>query len=116
MIIEISVAVIAAAFVLLVVYLIILIRSLRVTLSQIDHLSREINGKTESLTPFFNALNQTGQILEKKAANLKKDYDYCLEEEYDREECEKKNLIVATAAIELMGIGLSAWQKIKKRR
>lgn len=114
--IEISVAVIAVAFVLLVLYLIILIRSLRVTLSQVDHLIHEINGKTESLTPFFNALNQTGQILEKKAANLKKNCDHCLEEECDRDEFEKKSLIAASAAIELMGICLSAWQKIKKRR
>lgn len=99
MVIEISVAVIAAAFVVLVLYLISLIMSLRKTLSQanqtlvearkqlsdiggqaqktMEHanqISFDLKQKSEALNPLFNAVANAGDILDRKSYHLKKDF------------------------------------------
>jgi uncharacterized protein YoxC len=98
MIIEISVAVIAIAFVVLVIYLILLSKAIRVTLHQVNQtlvgvrqelegingqaqkvlehtneISFDLKRKSEALNPLFNALANVGEILEHKTYVLKKE-------------------------------------------
>lgn len=98
MIIEISVAVIAVAFVVLVIYLITMIGALRTTMHQIDQtvievrkqmdemggqakktiehtnlISFDLKRKMESLNSIFNTLSNVGEILESKTNALKKE-------------------------------------------
>lgn len=99
MIVDISVAVIALAFVFLVIYLISMIKAFRITLGQVDQtlvetrkrldevgtqaqkvmehtnqISFDLKHKVEAFGPIFNAVNQAGQILEHKATAFKKDF------------------------------------------
>jgi uncharacterized protein YoxC len=98
MIIEISVAVIALAFVALVVYLILLLNGLRGTLKQVDktiievrmqldemgnqakkaiehtnQVSFDLKRKMEALNSLFNTVSNLGDILEHKTFALKKE-------------------------------------------
>ncbi len=119
MIIEISVAVIAAAFVILVIYLIVLIIGLKKTLKEVNITMSEARhqlNKAEAFNPLFNAISHTGQILEQQAADLKNNF---FENEEEREKKKKtiNNSLMASAAIlELAGLGLSIWQKYNKGR
>jgi uncharacterized protein YoxC len=108
MIIEISVAVIAIAFVILVVYLIMMIKALRVTLGQVNQtlietrkqlgevglqaqkvmehtnqISFDLKHKVEAFTPIFNAVTNAGEILEHKTSALKKEFLSSENEEID---------------------------------
>jgi uncharacterized protein YoxC len=99
MILDISVAVIALAFVALVVYLIVLTKALRVTFSQVNQtlvevrrqlgevggqaqkimehtnqISFDVKQKVEAFNPIFNAVAHAGEILEHKTSALKKEY------------------------------------------
>lgn len=101
MIIEISIAVIAVAFVILVIYLIVLTNALRRTLHQVDHtlvdvrkqldeiggqakkvvehtnqVSFDVKRKMESLDSVFHAIGQVGDILEHKTLAIKKDLSF----------------------------------------
>lgn len=105
MIIEISIAVIALAFVALVIYLIVLICALRTTLGQVNNtlsetrkqlndvgfqaqkaaehanqISYDLKYKAEALNPVFNAISNAGQILEHKSSVIKKEYIAAQEE------------------------------------
>lgn len=102
MIIEISVAIIALAFVALVIYIIAVIKALKTTLGQVnqtlvdvrkhldeigsearkttenvDHLSLDINNKMEALNPVFNAIANIGDYLEQKTKSLKLEAKIC---------------------------------------
>ena len=99
MIIEISVAVVGLAFVALVIYLIMMIKSLRVTLGQVNQtlvearkqlgdvggqaqkilehtnqVSFDIKNKVEAFNPIFNAVSNAGEILEHKTFAIKKEF------------------------------------------
>jgi uncharacterized protein YoxC len=96
MIIEISVAVIALAFVALVIYLISLVRSLQVTLGKVNeilkdghkqldavvteakkvmeqttHIGAGIQKKVDSFDPIFKTVEDLGEIIENRAAHLR---------------------------------------------
>lgn len=139
MIIDVSIAVIALAFVVLVIYLICLMNALRVTLSQVNHtlvdartqlgelgsqtqkVVEATNQMSSDLKPIFNAINQAGQILEHQATALKNDFIDSVSEEHAEEDEKKsgfpeKGLTATAAILELAGIGINLWQKIKKRR
>jgi len=141
MIIDISVAVIAFAFVALVIYLIVMIKSLRVTLGQVNQtlvearkvmeqtnqISVDIKHKVEAFNPIFNAVNQAGKILEHKATALKNDFldseeddlsSLDLEDDHPKKKkrLETKGWMTAAAILEIAGIGMSLWEKLKKRR
>lgn len=98
MIIEISVAVIAIAFVALVIYLITMIKALRITLGQVNQtlvetrrqlgeiggqaqkviehtnqISFDLKHKVEALDPIFKSMANVGEILEHKTFSLKKE-------------------------------------------
>lgn len=117
MIIEISVAVIALAFVALVVYIIIMTNALRITLGQVnqtltevrhhldqigseakkttenvDQLSLDLNKKMELLNPIFNAVSNIGDFLEQKTKTLKLEAEICaLKNEAEVSELEEEN-------------------------
>lgn len=145
MIIEISVAVIAVAFVALVIYLIIMIKALHTTLGQLNQtlvearkqldevggqaqkvmentnqISFDLKQKIVAFNPIFNAIANAGEILEHKSSILKRDFFASLHEENslsnpDPDE-KKKNMVIVAAIFELAGISLRLWQKLKKRR
>lgn len=121
MIIEISVAVIAVAFVVLVVYLVITLMGVRRTLENVDRtlfeFHHEIRGltqttnkvaenilyKAQSLDPIFNSLHEVGTVAEKKAVN------YRLAAASDKNESVEQ-------IVQLAAIGLNLWHKFKKGR
>lgn len=98
MVIELSIALIAIAFIALVIYLIIVLRALRETLSHVDpvirgmrlhleeigdqakkaieqtnQISCDLKQKMESLSPIFQTFSNVGEILENKTSHLKKE-------------------------------------------
>lgn len=106
MIIEISVAVIAIAFVVLVAYLITMIKALRITLNQVNQtlvetrrqldevggqvqkmiehtnqISFDLKQKVEALNPIFKSAANVGEILERKTFSLKKEAFASIDEE-----------------------------------
>lgn len=150
MVIEISVAVIALAFVALVVYLVMMIKTLRITMGQVNQtlvearrqlneiggqaqrvaehtnqISFDLKHKVEAFTPIFNAIANAGDILEHKSSEIKKEYLHSNEggDELNLNSEEKKKalqtrqgLVTVAAVLELAGIGIRLWQKLKKRR
>jgi uncharacterized protein YoxC len=149
MIIEISIAVIALAFVILVIYLVLTAKDLRVTLIEVNHtlvdvrkqlgeigfqaqkamehanqISFDLKQKADDFSPLFKAVSNAGEILERKTSALKNDFFSSCNEEIDLStlEEEKKRVsmaqssLAAAAILELAGIGIRLWQKMKKRR
>lgn len=145
MIIEISVAVIAFAFVILVIYLITMIKALNTTLGQVNQtlsetrkqmdelggqalkviehtnqISYDVKKKIEAIDPVFNAVEDVGEILEHHTSSLKKEYISSDEEEslfqFRKKELPSKKLTTVAAILELGAIGFELWQKLKKRR
>lgn len=135
MIIEISIAVIALAFVVLVIYLISAIKALRITLGQVNQtlaetrhqlgdlggqtqkilehtnqISFDLKQKVEAINPIFNAIGDAGEVFEHRAAQLKSE----LKASSELKEDEKLKAI--EAIFELGGAGIKLWQKLRKRR
>lgn len=145
MVMEISVAIIAIAFVALVLYVIALIKALRVTLGQVNQtlvevrkqldevgneakeviehtnqLSFDLKQKMESLDSLFKSVANIGDVLEHQTASLKKGSVEAKHSSLDFTETEKKTplpgLIKVADILELAGMGIRLWQKLKKRR
>jgi uncharacterized protein YoxC len=137
MIIEISVAVIALAFVALVIYLILTLSALRVTLTQVnqtlshgrrhlDTISEEakkvmehtnrisvnVQHKVEAFNSLFNAFANLGEVFEKKTSHFKERMDESTSSHFTHHPTVEK---VGTA-LELVGQGIRLWQKLKQRR
>ncbi|WP_068467947.1 DUF948 domain-containing protein [Candidatus Protochlamydia phocaeensis] len=151
MIIEISVAVIAAAFVVLVIYLIVMTKALRSMFGQVNHLivdarkqlddigfeakkavehtneiSADLKEKMESLDPLFKSVANVGEVLEYKTEELKQKAIHSssipeavapalIPPQNERKHTDKEDVIVADV-LELAGLGIRLWQKLKKRR
>lgn len=149
MIIEISVGIIALAFVVLVIYLITMIKALRITMGQVNQtlvearkqlgevggqaqkvmehtnqISYDLKQKVEAFNPIFNAVTYAGEILERKTSSIKKEFLASEEEdessslnfEEKKKSTQTQGLLAAAAILELAGIGVQLWQKLKKRR
>ncbi|CUI17047.1 conserved putative membrane protein [Candidatus Protochlamydia naegleriophila] len=157
MIIEISVAVIALAFAVLVIYLILLFSAVKQTLGQtnllvndvrkqLDDLSGEakktieqanqmsadLKHKMEALDPLFNSIANVGDVLEHRAESFRQrsvrlgrfderashsapffnDSDH--QESINRAKTSES--VVVAEILELAGLGIRLWQKLKKRR
>lgn len=137
MIIEISVAFIAAAFVALVIFLILALRSLRITFDSINAtlrpiqrhteelcnqteclieqttaLTNDVNNKLEALDGVFNSLSHVGNHLE----NLTKNFDSQLKERPLAPEPEEHPSVPVEEMFEWVLLGCQIWQKFKKRR
>jgi uncharacterized protein YoxC len=128
MIIEISVALIALSFVFLVIFLILTLRSLKITFDRINttliplqrhtedlceqaealieqttHLTKDLNHKLDAFDGVFNSISHVGNRLERSTLNLKSHQD-----EFHSAPVED--------AIEWALLGCQLWQKLKKRR
>lgn len=137
MIIEISVALIALAFVALVIYLIVFLKAMRKTLVQVNHtlidvrktldevggeaskimkhtnqLSFDLKRKMESLDPMFTAFSNVGDYLEQKTFSLKRAILPSGEKEEPSEEPISSR---ASEVFDFINTSLRLWQKIKKR-
>ncbi len=138
MVIEISVAIIALAFVIFVVYAVLLIKALRSTSLAIyktiadnrksidtialqaekiaehtNQLSFDLKKKMDTLHSTFNAVSNVGDLLEEKTETLKKKV-------HDVEEKEEighpQRAYIATDIITLIQVGIHLWQTIRKER
>lgn len=120
MIIEISVAIIAFTFVVLVIYLIVLIVSLRENLRQVkkilesaNDISSDLRNKMESLDSIFHTITNLGDILEHETASFKQYVTSPLEVEASiKQECELKKI---SDVFEFVGMGIRLWKKLKRR-
>ncbi len=150
MIIEISLAVIAIAFVALVIYLITFITALKVTLGQVDQtlvevreqlnevggeakktleqtneISTDFKSKVAKLNSVFATVANIGEFLEQKTFFLKKEVNDSSDEEPPHEAVhastgEKgpspaREIFKVADILELAGMGICLWQKLKKR-
>lgn len=109
-IISLSIAIVALAFVALVVFLGITLLSLRKTLSDVDE-------KIHSLDPLFRVVSKTGDAIEKKANRVRflaQEVEEQLEEEVEERNTSKLNTAVEIAQWTLVGVAL--WQKLRDRR
>jgi uncharacterized protein YoxC len=115
MVIEVSVAVIAAAFVLLVIFLIVIIVALCLMLrhvnhalisvnKQVDDIGTDIKVKMASLNPVFHSISNMGEMLEQKTINLK------AEQKPQPPELQMADIL------DFASMGVRLWQNIKKRR
>ena len=133
MVIEISIAVVAFSFLLLVLYLIKLIKSLKSTLAQVDltladvrinldNLTQEatkttssLHGKIDSLTPFLNTISNVGSYFEAKSRNMKIDAEVynC---HTHKKEGESPIVDQVATVFEIVGQGFRLWQDVNNRR
>lgn len=95
LVICISIAVVAVAFVVLVIYFACALHSLK---KLTNHLDRRVH----DLDPYFHVLGNVGRKVEK-----------CAEKETERFECKSGP---ALNALEWALMGLALWQKFKERR
>ncbi len=147
MIIEMSMSIIALAFVVLTIYLISMSKAVQKTLDELNrtliesriHL-RELSqnsGKTmdkvetigvdlkqkmETLNPIFNSISNLGKIFESQSSAMKQRYlkqslnDYGAEELSIPNDSKPSSLSSGISeAIEFASLGVSLWQKLKKK-
>lgn len=149
MIIEISVAIIAIAFVALVIYIIAFTKALKITLEQVNQtlfevrkqldevggeakktieqtheVSTDLKNKMVALNSIFSAVANIGDILEQKSFLFKRKIISSSDEESlhmavhaskIKEEPSARELCKFADILELAGIGIRLWQKLKKR-
>jgi uncharacterized protein YoxC len=149
MIIEVSVAVIAIVFTILVIYLIVLINTLRHTFTQVDrtlgsvhqqldgigteakkvieqanHLSVDVKSKFDSLTSLFNTVSNVGAVLEDHSVAFREQMIATAKDEKQPfhlrfksgEHATSPELEKIASILELAGLGVRLWQKLKKRK
>lgn len=110
MIIDISVAVIAAAIVILTIFLIIVLLTINKTL-------RHIHYQLESFDSLLRSVSNVGDVLEQTTDQLKEKVDRisCCPDEIEHR-IQKQDIPTKVAdALTLTAIAISLWQKIKKR-
>lgn len=117
MIIEISIAVIALAFLFLIIYLILLIQTLRITLKETNTTLIEarkkllvIAEKVDYLNPLLQSLENVGKIIENKTSSFRS------ESTAKKVEVEKETHDTVDDIVKLTSLGLGLWQKFKKKR
>ncbi len=120
MIIEISIAVIAVAFVVLVIYLIILmsevknnLRRVRKILGNTDDISLDLRNKMDALNPFFQTLANLGEITEKETTSLKNRLSTPLEE---KAASPRSDDDFTQDVLEFAGSGIRLLKNLKRRR
>lgn len=94
------------------------------TIEQTNHIGVDITKKIEAFNPLFNALENVGDILENKSEALK--HKMLVEHPSEHPLFTSSNSKTASASaeelnklagvLELVGMGVSLWQKLKKRR
>jgi uncharacterized protein YoxC len=123
MIIEISVAVIALAFVILVIYLVVVLKASAVTLGQVnltlvearkiikeaDLAVADLKMKFESLNPIFHSVENVGEVLESETHAFK-ERKIISSHEVDEED------LAISDFVTLADVGVRLWNKFNKRR
>ncbi|MCC5832713.1 MAG: hypothetical protein JJU12_06695 [Chlamydiales bacterium] len=109
-IISISIAVVAIAFVALVIFLAVTLLSVRKTVADVDD-------KIQAFEPFFRIVSKTGDVVEKKA---KRSLEHAaeMEEEMRKEALEQRDRILNTAVevAQWTLVGVALWQKLRERK
>lgn len=104
--VAISIGLIAVAFVVLVVFVILALVSMRKTVDDVEH-------KLHSLDPLFRVVSRAGNVMEKQAEKKLAD----VEAEIRAESLQTRTgTTTAMEVAEWALIGLALWQKIKERR
>ncbi len=122
--IGISVILVACAFIALVIFLIIFLRSLRKTLlhtnqllKDSDEVVRGVERKLHAVDPLFKAVADMGSILEKHTCCIKHHAEANLEKELEQKyEKVNERANIVTDVIEWSLLGVSLWQKFKEKR
>ena len=145
MIIEISIGIIAFVFVVIAIYIILMVNTLRYTLRNVDkaiidirkHLdeltpqaqraiehtnqvSFDLKRKMESLNPIFNSLTNIGELLEYKTLNLKKASiaSFLNKQNHSNETEDLLHHEDGNVAdiLELASLGARLWRKLKRNK
>jgi uncharacterized protein YoxC len=103
----ISVLVIAIAFVILVIFVIL-------ALVSIKRMTNDINQKVHAFDPIFRVVSKAGDVIEKKTDKQIADMEAAVSEE--RELRRSGGVNTAMEVAEWAMVGLALWQKIKERR
>ena len=116
-VIALSIGVIALMFVVLSVFLVILLVSLRRTVKTANSICTDLEGKIHAFDPVFNVVSGIGHAVEKRTAcvrQLSKEVEESVVQE--KQEREAGVLNTALEVAEWTLIGMALWQKIKERR
>lgn len=132
MIIEISLIILTLAFVALVIYIIVTLKTLRHTLTQVDltlvdvrkqlnevgeraqEVSFDVQKKMEALNSVFNAVSNLGDFLECETMALEKKAFISSHQE-NSNPAKGQETIKVDDILEIVDIGIRLWKKIKKR-
>ena len=115
-VIAISIGIVALVFVLLVIFLVITLISLRRTLKTVNSICMDLEEKVHAFDPLFNVVSGVGQAVEKTSCMQQ------LSEEVNRSSNRVKKqksegvLNTTLEVVEWGLIGLALWQEIKDRR
>lgn len=113
MVIEVSVAVIALAFVILTIYLIVLIRDIR---NQVNQISVDIREKSVSLDPVFKSIQNLGEVARFKTEAYKnEELALAALEKAEKNSIANDASTTVAAVLALTGQGIRLWQHLKKR-
>ncbi len=109
-IISISIAIVALAFVALVIFLAVTLLSIRRTISDVDN-------KIQAFEPFFRVISKTGDVVEKKA---KRSLEHAeeVEEEISKQAVDRNDRVLNAAleVAQLTLVGVALWQKFRERK
>lgn len=115
MIIEISIAIIACAFVALVIYLILVLRQTCQTLNQLNHTMETVNKQVESFDSLFKAVSLVGDKALESAQGLSQgDPSGECTADANRTPCRSQGTM--SDIVEWLTVGLGLWLQMKKRR
>jgi uncharacterized protein YoxC len=102
--IAISAGIVAIAFVLLVIYVIRALLTIKSMMNDLDQ-------KVHSFDPLFRVLNRAGSVIEKKADRRLSE----AEELAEREPYKRSGVHTAMEVAEWALVGVSLWQKLRSR-
>lgn len=115
-IIGISVAVVAIAFVVLVIFLIRVLLELKVSLKNTNAIVVDVEKKLHSFDPLFNAVNSISSAVERQAACVKHCADELSQEAMShREHKVEKTTHRVLEVVEWALVGVALLQKLRKK-
>lgn len=110
LIIAISIAVVAFAFVILVIFLACTLFSLRKTIV-------DLNDKMHTFDPLFRVVSKTGDVIERRTNKVRQRTEE-VERAMEQEQQYKRDRVLNTAleVAEWTLVGVALWQKIRERK
>lgn len=113
-VITLSIAVVALAFVAGVIFMILVLISLKKTLQTTNELTADLKEKVDTFDPIFRVVSHLNEAIERKTDQLSREVDHVERELKSHERPTRLNTALEIAEWSL--IGLSMWKKIKERR